>query len=177
MYIEKQKIYSQQDIESKIKDLASFIDSRYHGKKVVLLGVMNGAFFFMSDLMRRISINFQFDTISCSSYLGGLKSANKVAFFHSNKVDISNKEVIVIEDIIDTGKTIHKIFNQLKKNKPKSLNVVSLFLREKNKINYKILWHGYKLKNEFIVGYGLDYGENYRELKDVYKITKIKDEE
>ena len=86
------------------------------------------------------------------------------------KLQLKGKKVLIIEDIIDTGRTIEKIIMEINKLNPESVQIATLFLREKNKKNHKLLWHGYKLKNEFIVGYGLDYNEKYRNLEDIYEL-------
>lgn len=173
MAIKMEKIFSQKDIIIKNKELANMINKKYKNKDLVLIGIMNGAFFFMRDIMKNISIDFQFDTISCSSYLGKTKSTGKVRYIYESKVDICGRNILIIEDIIDTGKTIRKILAKLKILKPKSIQVATLFLRGKNKINDQLFWYGFELKNEFIVGYGLDYDEKYRQLDDIYKINKI----
>tara|TARA_B100001123_G_C15212063_1_gene987689 strand:+ start:110 stop:628 length:519 start_codon:yes stop_codon:yes gene_type:complete len=164
------KIFTAEDISIKNKELADMVNQKYKNKNLVVMGVMNGAFYFMSDLIKNITIDFQFDTIICSSYFGGRKSTGKVDYLHQGKVDLKDKDILIVEDIVDTGTTVKKIIQEINKLSPHSIEVVSLFLREKSKINYKILWHGYKLKNEFIVGYGLDYEEDYRNLKDVYEL-------
>ena len=175
MKVDLKKIINHKDIRLKSKELADKINKDYKDKKIVIIGIMNGAFFFMADLMNNLSIDFQFDTISCSSYFGKTKSSGEVNYSYQSKVDLEDKNVLIIEDIIDTGRTIKKIIMEINKLNPESIRIATLFLREKNKKNHKLLWCGYELKNEFIVGYGLDYNERYRELKDIYELTEIEE--
>jgi len=158
------------ELKSKINELAVLINKEFKGQKVIFLGVMNGAFFMMHDLMKQINIDCEYDFLFCSSYYGGVKSKGRVKFIYPNKVDIAGKKVMILEDIVDSGKTVKKISNELLKYNPKSIDISSLFLRKKCSIDLKLFWHGYKIKNEFIVGYGLDYDEKYRNLEDVYQL-------
>ena len=176
MNVKLKKIFKHKELALKNKELASMLNKDYKNKKLVIIGVMNGAFFFMRDLMKNLSIDFQFDTISCSSYFGKRKSSGKVDYSYQSKVDLCGKDILIVEDIVDTGKTAQKIIAEINKFNPKSAQIATLFLRKNNKINHKLLWYGYKLKNEFIVGYGLDYNERYRQLDDVYELTEIGNE-
>ena len=175
MKVDLKKIINHKDVRSKGEELANRINKDYKDKKIVIIGIMNGAFFFMADIMKNLSIDFQFDTISCSSYFGKTKSSGKVNYSYQSKVSLKGKNVLIIEDIVDTGRTIEKIITEINKLNPETVQIATLFLREKNKKNHKLLWYGYKLKNEFIVGYGLDYNERYRQLKDIYELTEIEE--
>ena len=161
---------SKKELKFKIDELAMLINKKFKGQKIIFLGVMKGAFFLMNDLMRKIDIDYDYDFLFCSSYYGGIKSKGEIDFIYPNKVDISGKKIIILEDIIDTGKTIEKISNELSKYNPASINISSLFLRKKCLLKSKLFWYGYKIKNEFIVGYGLDYNERYRNLEDIYEL-------
>ena len=131
---------------------------------------MNGAFFLMHDLMKKISIPYEYDFLFCSSYYGRMKSKGKVKFIYPNKTDITDKKIIILEDIIDTGKTIKKVYDELLKYNLKNIDIATLFIRENSNLEFELFWSGYKIKNEFIVGYGLDYNEKYRNLEDIYKL-------
>jgi len=169
--LEKIKLMiSRNEIIAKIDELAELINKKYKGQKVVFLGVMNGAFFLMHDLVKKINIDCDYDFLFCSSYYGGTESSGKVSFIYPNKVDIRDRVVIILEDIVDTGKTIEKVASELLKYNPRSIHVSSLFLRKKCSLNFELFWYGYKIKNEFIVGYGLDYDEKYRSLEDIYEL-------
>ena len=157
-------------INAKIEKLALAINQKYKNQKVIFLGVMNGSFFLMHDLMKKIDIEYDYDFLFCSSYYGGLKSKDNVDFLYPNKVDIKNKVVIILEDIVDTGTTIEKILLELKRYNPKKIEVCTLFVRKNYNLKFDLFWYGYKIKNEFIVGYGLDYNERYRNLEHVYEL-------
>ncbi|MAV64054.1 MAG: hypoxanthine phosphoribosyltransferase [Candidatus Marinimicrobia bacterium] len=171
MKVNMKKLLDHNDIIKKNKELVDLINSEYKDKDLVLVGIMNGALLFMMDIINGISFDFILDTISCSSYMGKKKSSGKVNYKYDTKVDLFNKDVLILEDIVDTGKTIKKVIDDFKKRNPKTIKVATLFLRNENKKKYKLLWYGYKLRNEFVVGYGLDYDERYRNLKDVFEVV------
>ena len=165
------KIIDKVDLDRKISEVASILNEKYRNDKIVILGVMNGAFFFMHDLIKKINIDrYEYDFLFCSSYYGGTKSTGKIKFIYPNKIDISNKNVIVLEDIVDTGYTLEFIYNELLKYNPKNIDFLSLLIRESCKTKLNLFWTGYKIKNEFVVGYGLDYKERYRNLEDIYEL-------
>ncbi len=170
--VKLKKIISKQELRDKVSEFAKVVNNKFSNEEIVLIGVMNGAFYFMYDTMKQLEIDFSYDTISCSSYYGTKKSNLSPQILYSNKIDIKNKIVLVIEDIIDTGTTIKAIYNKLLSLNPKEIYIGSIFLREKNNINYKLLWSGFNLKDEFIVGYGLDYNEKFRNLEEVYELTE-----
>ena len=163
-------IISKVQLHSKINELASIINRDYKNEKIIILGIMNGSFFLMHDLMRKINIDYEYDFLFCSSYYGGRKSKGEVEFIYPNKTDIRNKKVIILEDIFDTGKTIKKVYNNLLKYDPKNIDIATLFIRKSCNLNLELFWSGYKIKNEFIVGYGLDYNEKYRNLEEIYEL-------
>ena len=105
------------ELKSKINELAVLINKEVKGQKVIFLGVMNGAFFMMHDLMKQINIDCEYDFLFCSSYYGGVKSKGRVKFIYPNKVDIADKKVMILEDIVDSGKTVKKISNELNRTK------------------------------------------------------------
>ena len=165
------KIIDKIDLDRKISEVASILNERYRNDEIVVLGVMNGALFFMHDLIKKIKIDrYEYDFLFCSSYYGRTKSTGKIKFIYPNKIDISNKNVIVLEDIVDTGNTLEFIYNELLKYNPKNIDFLSLLIRENCKTKLNLFWTGYKIKNEFVVGYCLDYKERYRNLEDIYEL-------
>ena len=170
--VKLKKIISNRELSQKISDFSDIINKKFSNEEIIIIGVMNGAFYFMYDLMKKLKVDFSYDTISCSSYYGGKKSNFKPKVLYSNKIDIKNKNVLIIEDIIDTGHSIRSIYNKLLSLGPKEIYIGTVFLRKNNNINYKLLWYGFELKNEFIVGYGLDYNEKFRNLEDIYELTE-----
>ena len=167
--MKKRKIINNYDINKKVKELSELIKSRYK-KEIIIIGVMNGSFFFMRDLMIEIGDNFKYDFIFCSSYYGETKSSGKVKFLYPNKVDISGKDVLILEDIVDSGATVEAIDREIKKYNPKSVEFATLLIRRSCKTKLNLFWTGYKIKNEFVIGYRLDYKDEYRNLKDIYEL-------
>ena len=168
--IKLKKIISKEDLANKVSQLCTIIDDKFANKNLIIIGVMNGAFYFMHDILRGLKIDFSYDTISCSSYYGGKESNANPKVLYSNKINIKDKNILIIEDIVDTGNTIKAIKKTLLEFSPKKIYIGTIFLRENNNINDKLLWYGFLLKNEFIVGYGLDYDEKYRNLEDIYEL-------
>ena len=170
--VKLKKIISNRELMQKISKFSDIVNNKFLNEDLIIIGVMNGAFYFMYDLMQKLDIDFSFDTISCSSYYGGKESNLKPKILYSNKINIKGKSVLIVEDIIDTGNSIKAIYEALMSLEPKEIHIGTIFLREKNNINYKLLWSGFELKNEFIVGYGLDYNEKFRNLKDIYEVIE-----
>ena len=165
------KVITKQEIDKKVRELANLIENRYKNNGVVILGVMNGSFFFMKDLMAQLNIDFKYDFLFCSSYYGETESSGDVDFLYPNKVDIEQKNIIILEDIVDTGGTVKAINSKLKKYNPKNIDFCTLLIRESCNIELDLFWTGYKIKNEFVVGYGLDYKGEYRNLEDICELV------
>ena len=145
------KLIKKNDLTKKIKELAILINSRYKEEDVVILGVMNGSFFLMHDLIKKIDIKYSYDFLFCSSYYGRKTSSGEVDFIYPCKVAIRNKNVIVLEDIIDTGNTINIIYSKLLKYNPKNINIATLLARNTYESDLNLFWTGYKIKNEFFL--------------------------
>tara|TARA_B100002052_G_C15687256_1_gene508970 strand:+ start:247 stop:771 length:525 start_codon:yes stop_codon:yes gene_type:complete len=168
--VKLKKLISKKELQDKVSEFADLINKTFKNEEIIVIGVMNGAFYFLHDLLKKIKVNFSYDTLSCSSYYGTLSSNNAPKVLYSNKINIENKNVLIVEDIIDTGNSIKLIYDTLLTYQPKEIYIGSIFLREKNNINHKLLWTGFTLKKEFIVGYGLDYNEKFRNLEDIYDL-------
>ena len=157
-------------IMKKILELSSLINEKYKNKNPLFIGVLNGSIYFMMDLINNLSIDYEIDFIKVSSYKGMVKS--KLKIIEINNYDICNKDLIIVEDIVDTGETMKLLIEYFIKQKPNSINIVSMFMRSNNKIDakykYKINWCGFKIEDKYIIGYGLDYNNLFRNLKDVY---------
>ncbi len=159
-----------EEINKAIKRLASEIKSDYTEGMPLFIGVLNGAFMFASDLLREINMNCRVSFIKLSSYSGGSTTGEVTELLGLNE-EIAGKDVIVLEDIVETGTTLEKLIERLKAKQPKSLKVATmLFKPEAFKKKVHIDYIGFKIPNNFIIGYGLDYGELGRNYKDLYSM-------
>ncbi len=155
---------SQEKINQRNKELAAQIDSDFKGEEVVVVGVLNGAFVFVADLIREMKSPVYFDFIGASSYKG-TESTGKVSITKDIKVDIKGKNVVLVEDIVDTGLTISELTKLLQEREPKSIKLASLLHKSvKTEHPVKIDYLGFEIEDKFVIGYGLDYDGRYREL-------------
>jgi len=156
-------LYSATDISKKVKELAKLLSRDYAGKRPVLVGMQRGFLCFMADLIRQITIPLDLDFIAISYYSGGGDSMVKIT--KDIDLDITGRHVIMVEDIIDTGMTLHYILKQLRAREPDSLAVCTLLDRHIRRIvDIPLDYVGFEVPDEFVVGYGLDYREEYRNL-------------
>jgi len=158
-------LINEKHILQKVKELGKQINNDYKNKNPILVGVLKGAFIFMADMLREITIPVEVDFLSIHSY-NGKESSGVVRITHDLSLNIEGRDVILIEDIIDTGRTIRYIINNLKTRKPRSLAVCTLLNKEKNRVvEVSLTYVGFRIPNVFVVGYGLDYSNKYRNLK------------
>ncbi|MGH7802345.1 MAG: hypoxanthine phosphoribosyltransferase [Thermodesulfobacteriota bacterium] len=154
----------EEDIRKRIKELGQEISRDYHGKKPVLVTVLRGAIIFLCDLMREISIPVTLDFLSISSY-SGQTHTGIVRILKDLEENIENQHVILIEDIIDTGLTLNYILRTLKERKPTDVRVCTLLDKKVRRIvDIPIEYRGFEIPDEFVVGYGMDYNQHYRNL-------------
>jgi hypoxanthine phosphoribosyltransferase len=152
-------------IEARIRELAQELSGRYRDEMPVLVGVLKGSFHFLSDLSRAMDIEVLIDFMQCSSYGSGKSSTGVVQIRKDLDINIEGKTVIIVEDIVDTGITLSYLRELLSTRSPKSLEVVALLSKlEARRVPTTIEHIGFEIPNEFVVGYGLDYGERYRNL-------------
>ena len=158
---------SKEDIKKRVKQLADNISKDYKGKSPIFVGILNGCYVFMADLLREVSIDTEIDFVKIRSYEAD-SSTGTIKFRKDISADINNRHIIIVEDIIDSGFTINFLVNRLKNSGPKSVAVASiLFKKEVAKIDFEVDYVGFEIPPEFVVGYGLDYDEKYRNLKDI----------
>lgn len=159
-------LFSEEQLEEKIMQLGKQISEEYKDKEeLVLVGVLKGANVFMSDLMRKIDIPVTIDFMAVSSYGLSTTSSGVVKIIKDLDHSIEDKHVIIVEDIIDTGLTLHYICENLLSRKPKSLKICTLLDKpERRKVEMKVDYKGFDIPDEFIIGYGIDYAEKYRNL-------------
>ena len=161
-------LVTEEQIDAKVAELAAQIDVKYAGKDVLLIGVLKGAVMFMADLSRAIQIPVQMDWMAVSSYGSGTVSSGVVRILKDLDADVLGRHVIIVEDIIDSGLTLSWLAANLEARGAASVEIVA-FLRKPDaaKVDVKVAMVGFDIPNEFVVGYGLDYAEDYRTLKGV----------
>lgn len=162
----KEILLSEEQIQSKVKELAQILSKEYAGKDPVFVGVLKGVVVFFADMVRNMDIPCEFDFMSISSY-SGTNSTGRTEIRKDVSVDIKGRHVVILEDIFDTGSSLTFTYNHLMNKQPASLEICT-FLdkpeRRKPGITLKPKYVGYTVPNEFVVGYGLDFNEHYRNL-------------
>lgn len=167
----KNILLSRKQIEQKVRALAEQISQDYAGTIPVLICVLNGSFLFFADIVRELSIECEVDFLKISSYGKALKSTGEVRIHKKPDCHLENRDVVVIEDIVDTGLSIYFMRKWLSEQKPKSLKFASLLVKNGAAvIDYECEYVGFTIPNEFVVGYGLDYAQRFRHLPDVYRM-------
>jgi len=155
-------------IASKIRELAAQVDADYAGKDLLLVGVLKGAVMLMADLSRALQSPVEMDWMAVSSYGSGTKSSGVVRIMKDLDRDITGKHVLVVEDILDSGLTLSWLLRNLRSRGPASVEVLTMLRKpDAVKVAVDVKYIGYDIPNEFVVGYGLDYSEKYRNLKVV----------
>ena len=160
-------LLSEAEIKKRVKTLAKRISKDYKGKSPIFIGILNGCYVFMADLLREIDLDVEVDFVKIRSYEGD-SSTGTIKFRKDISANIDDRHVIIVEDIIDSGFTINFLVNRLKNSGPKSVAVATaLFKKKVAKLDFEVNYIVFEIPTEFVVGYGLDYDEKYRHLKDV----------
>ena len=158
-------LISEADVDKKIEEIGKAISERYAGKSVHLICVLKGGAFFMCELAKRITVPVSMDFMAVSSYGAGTVSSGSIKMIKDLDDSIEGKEVIIVEDIIDSGRTLDKLIELLKTRNPKSLAVCTLLDKpERRVVDVKVDYTCFNIPDEFVVGYGLDYDQKYRNL-------------
>ena len=154
-------------INNRVRELAKSIDIYYSNSNLVMVSVLKGSFMFFSDLVKNMELFPEIDFIAFKSYEEN-RSVGVVSKYLNLSIDIEGKDVLIVEDIVDSGKTIIEILKYIKDFNPKSIKVITLLNKPSNhKISKQIDWIGFNIKDKFIFGYGLDYNHKYRNIKDI----------
>ncbi len=158
-------------IAARISELAAQIDADYAGREPMLVGVLKGAVMFMSDLSRALERPSTMEFMAVSSYGGSTKSSGVVRILKDLDRDVAGKDVLIVEDIIDSGLTLSWLMKNLAARHPASIEVVALLRKpDAVKVEVPVKYVGFEIANEFVVGYGLDYAERYRDLPDIGRL-------
>jgi hypoxanthine phosphoribosyltransferase len=161
-------LITQEQIAQRLREMAADIDRDYSGRDVLLVGVLKGAVMVMADLARALGSHVEMDWMAVSSYGSGTKSSGVVRILKDLDTDITGKHVLIVEDIVDSGLTLSWIKSNLESRSPASVQICTLLRKpEAAKVAIDVKWVGFDIPNEFVVGYGLDYAEKYRNLRVV----------
>ncbi|MDO4255260.1 MAG: hypoxanthine phosphoribosyltransferase [Kocuria sp.] len=161
----KQVLHTKEEIDQRVSELAADIDADYHGKDVLLVGVLKGALMVMADLSRALSGQYPMDWMAVSSYGSGTKSSGVVRILKDLDTDLTGKDVLIVEDIIDSGLTLSWLLTNLKSRGARTVEICTLLRKpEALKVDIEVKYVGWDIPNEFVVGYGLDWAEQYRNL-------------
>lgn len=160
-----EEMLSAEKIEKRIQQMAQDICQDYSGQELVVIGVLNGAFIFLSDLVRQMDIPIVVEFIKASSYGDSTESSGEIKFDLWPKANLAGKNVLIVEDILDTGTTLTRVFEQIRKDNPKSLKLATLLHKPaRTKHALPIDYLGFQIEDRFVIGYGLDFAGKFREL-------------
>lgn len=163
---------SRDEIDSMVKRLADQISRDYSPREVVLVGVLKGAFIFLSDLARHLQVPVQIDFARLASYGSGMETSGLIEITKDIEISVEGKDVLIVEDIIDSGRTILFLKERLALSKPRSIKVCALLDKKaRREVEIEADYLGKEIADLFIVGYGLDFNEDYRNLPDIYDVT------
>ncbi|MEK7691126.1 MAG: hypoxanthine phosphoribosyltransferase [Bdellovibrionota bacterium] len=163
------KYLNRHEIDAAVQSLAHQINVDYAGKKVVLVCVLKGAFMFMADLMRHIKLDAEVEFVRLSSYGKGRTSSGTVTILKDIGTDLAGKHVLIVEEIIDSGRTLKFLYERLQSAKPASVEIITLLDKaSKRVVEVPVKYVGRKIDDQFLIGYGLDLEESCRNLPDVY---------
>ena len=162
------------DIDERISQLGQIISSSYSDtNKLIVVGLLRGSFMFIADLVRKLDIPVEVDFITVSSYGSGMTSSGNVKILKDLDGDISGHDVLIVEDIVDTGKTLEAVIEILETRMPNSIKICALLNKQSRRIsNIKADWVGFEIPDEFVVGYGIDYDQRNRNLPFIGKVVK-----
>ena len=158
-------LISEEEVDARIRELGEKISKEYEGKQIHLICVLKGGVFFMCELAKRITVPVSMDFMCVGSYGDGTKSSGVVRLAKDLYESIENKEVLIVEDIIDSGNTLYYLMDVLRQRKPASLRLCTLLDKPDRRVkDVHVDWTGFEIPDEFVVGYGLDYAQKYRNL-------------
>jgi hypoxanthine phosphoribosyltransferase len=166
-------LLSEKKIRQRVETLAGIISQDFGMREIVLIGVLKGSFIFLADLARKIKAPVKIDFVGLASYGPGTQSCGTVKLTKDLQIPIRGKDVVIVEDIIDTGITLRHLYRRLKARRPRSLKVAALLDKpERRTVTFQADYVGFEIPDHFVVGYGLDCGEEYRNLRGIYTIHK-----
>lgn len=166
-------IATKEQIDARIKELAKQVSEDYQGKNLLLVGVLKGAIMVMADLTRAMDTHVEMDWMAVSSYGSGTKSSGVVRILKDLDRDITNRDVLIVEDIVDTGLTLHWLRSNLESRGAKSVEILTMLRKpEAAKVEVNVKYVGFDIPTDFVIGYGLDFDEKYRNLDFIGVLAK-----
>jgi len=170
----EETVFTVEEIRQRVGELAGEINRDYEGTDLLLIGILKGAFIFLADLARRLTVPVRFDFIACSSYGSSTRTSGVVRILKDLDSDISGKHVLLVEDIVDTGLTLSYLVKNLEARGPDSLHICTLLNKSspERKADLPIRYQGFSIPDDFVIGYGLDCAEEYRNLPYIAKIRR-----
>ena len=160
-------------LQDRIRELGAQISQEYEGKTPVLIGVLNGAFLFLSDLIKNVTVDCEVDFFKLSSYGDEKISSGNVTMLKELNCDVTGRDIIIVEDIVDSGLSMKFIEELIAPQNPASMKVASLLVKPNSlRYNVKIDYIGFNIPSKFVIGYGLDYAQKYRNLRSIYVLSE-----
>jgi len=167
-------LFPKEVIEGRVRELAAQISQDYAGKELLIVGILNGAFIFMADLIRRLDVPCRVDFVRAASYGCGSVSSGEVRITKDLEAPIAGRDVLIVEDIVDTGITLSRLMEVFRERRPASLRVCAFLDKtERRRVPFAADYVGFFIPDRFVVGYGLDYNEQFRFLPDVCVLEDI----
>jgi len=170
---ERKLILSNKDISRRIRELGAAITGDYTGSCLLVIGVLNGAFIFMADLVREIKLDIEIDFVRVASYGMSTSSSGTIRFSKDIELDTRGRDVLIVEDIVDTGLTLAALYKYLMERGANSIRTCALVVKkERRRVEVDIDYTGFEVEKGFLIGYGLDCREKYRQLSDIFHLTE-----
>lgn len=165
MYTNIDILIPETDIRNKVKELGEIITKEYKNEELIVVGLLRGSVIFMADLIREMNISLKIDFMTVSSYGDGKTSSREIKILQDLSENIMGKNILIVEDIIDSGLTLNKVIEILKTREPKSIKLAAFLNKpSRREVNVEVDYIGYNIPDEFVVGYGLDFAQKYRNL-------------
>ncbi len=167
-----QLLFSREQIEQRTRELAALISADYHGRHLVIVGVLKGCFVFMADVMRSLDLDVTVDFVQIASYGASRESSGECSLVKDLGIDITGREVLIVEDIVDTGETLAHLIGDLQQRSPASIRVCALLNKQcRRRTEVTVDYCGFDVDDVFVVGCGLDFDERFRALPGVYALA------
>lgn len=164
-------IFSEKDIKKTVKRLAKQISKDYEGREIFVVGVLKGSLMFLMDLVKEITVPLEYDFMAISSYGAATKSSGVVRIMKDLDLPVESKHVLIVEDIIDSGLTLHYLMNNMRSRNCTSIKVCTLLDRPyRREVEVNVDYNGFECSDDFVVGYGLDFNQKHRNLKEIFSI-------